>query len=1109
MGNNSQKNNFSTPVEIDGVNFTPRELDILACILSGRTAKKVAYSLSLSTRTVEGYIRNILLKIEGNSRENIIDFLEKSDKVPFLRQRYLALFPQTDSSPQEEPTLPHETPVPIAPIKTSASGPALSFIKNKQNLLMFSSFILIVLVVFWALSHQSNHKESSHQSELANLVHSDLSVPTSSTLLELPKLMAQLDEKFHGKNGIPIVAIIGPGGSGKSTLAHQYALRQKASIIWEINAESYESIIASFEKLAKALTKNKEDQKTIEEIQDIKNVLERENRIFDFVSNHLRNKANWLLVYDNVENFSDLQKQFPQDIDTWGQGKVIITSRDANIQNNKYIIDFVQIGTLTPEQKFTLYTKIIRQKNDSLSSPPQNKSTKDFLEKIPPYPLDVTIAAYYIKATNTPYTTYIENLTQNNADFANLQKNLLKEAGDYTKTRYGIITVSLQNLLKTNKDFSDLLLLISLLDSQNIPRVLLDKYKNSVIVDNFIYHLKKYSLITDGESTEFPHFYISLHRSTQQQSFVFLAKMLELEKNKKVIEPIAQALEEYASHIIENGDLLTMKLFVSHCKAFLGHNDFLTDTVRGTVEGKLGGIYFHLSDFDKAKQFLDISLVHLRSQDNKENQPRIAWVLARLGNVYEKQGNYEQAKNLFEQSLRIYREHFGDNHVDVPYILTYLGGVYRSLGDYAKATELLEQSLAIYQKHFPDHHAGRARIFVYLGSIYRKQGDYEKSKHFLEKSLAIYQKHFPENHADATWASTSLASTYRNLGEYEKARALFEKTLTSYKEHFSDNHIRIATTSGYLGLTYNSLGNYEAAKKFLEKSLNIYQTNYPNNHLDVAWTVANLGIVYKNLGDYKKAKSLLEQGLDIYQKHYSKVNVRTAWVLLYLGEVFKELGDFNKAKQLIDQAVRVHVNELGDENIRTSWALVYLGDIHNELGNTKQATQLLEKSLKTHKQQYKDNHPQVVWISERLGNVYKALGHYEKARGIFELCLAQNEKNYGKDHLENAKILLKLGEIHLLEGQLAVAETALLKSLEIFQKRKHPESYKTLEALWKLETKKSALFEEKGDLKAAQNAKNAGHEYLSQALAIAKTTFPPNSPHIERIQSHTKFVKNQ
>ena len=48
-----------------------------------------------------------------------------------------------------------------------------------------------------------------------------------------------------------------------------------------------------------------------------------------------------------------------------------------------------------------------------------------------------------------------------------------KEAGDYLKTRYNIITISLHDIIKTHPDFESLLLLITMLDSKDIPRDIL------------------------------------------------------------------------------------------------------------------------------------------------------------------------------------------------------------------------------------------------------------------------------------------------------------------------------------------------------------------------------------------------------------------------------------------------------------------------------------------------------------------------------------------------------------------------------------------------------------------------------------------------------------
>lgn len=73
---------------IGGIEFTHREIDIIACILSGKTAKSIAAFLSISPKTVENHIRNIMLKLGCRTQENIIDFIEKSNKFIAIKKHY-------------------------------------------------------------------------------------------------------------------------------------------------------------------------------------------------------------------------------------------------------------------------------------------------------------------------------------------------------------------------------------------------------------------------------------------------------------------------------------------------------------------------------------------------------------------------------------------------------------------------------------------------------------------------------------------------------------------------------------------------------------------------------------------------------------------------------------------------------------------------------------------------------------------------------------------------------------------------------------------------------------------------------------------------------------
>ena len=80
---------------IGNIYFTTREIDIIACILGGRSSKKIASFLSISPNTVSIHIRNIMLRLGCNSRERIIDFIEKSDKFTLIKKHYANLLIKT------------------------------------------------------------------------------------------------------------------------------------------------------------------------------------------------------------------------------------------------------------------------------------------------------------------------------------------------------------------------------------------------------------------------------------------------------------------------------------------------------------------------------------------------------------------------------------------------------------------------------------------------------------------------------------------------------------------------------------------------------------------------------------------------------------------------------------------------------------------------------------------------------------------------------------------------------------------------------------------------------------------------------------------------------
>ncbi|MBL0941906.1 MAG: hypothetical protein IBJ00_04155, partial [Alphaproteobacteria bacterium] len=526
---------------ISGIEFTGREIDIIACLLSGRSAKTIASLLGMAESTVTTHIRNIMLKIESNSRDSIRDFIEKSDKFSLIKKHYLNLLVNTlfkqqlqkisalirtnnyvclivyernDSSHTDfihqlenylnfagiktilasqkqrnlfphlidkleaqavshiiynmsenmisqlqendskeisqiknlirysqqthnsiifllediksAPELPQEiceaSCVSISkqenfhlsifeilkklffslsfdkiieefnqkyekihgdvsqsfsqtnlkddkllqieqPIRNSA---LINYFKREKIGLYAISFVCLILgsASFFFLTFDSKKPvtTSKYNQEISDstFIRADLPLPNENAILLRTHIITKIKDTLKKQPGIWTIAIIGPGGAGKTTLARQYAKSQKASVIWEINAETHESLINSFEKLGYEFSKTAEEKNALKELQNIQDLKEREEKILLFVKQRLRSHPNWLLIYDNVENFIDIHNHFPSDINGWGKGQIIITTRNNNIKNWSFVNNAFQIDELSSQEKLTLFLKIMK-----------------------------------------------------------------------------------------------------------------------------------------------------------------------------------------------------------------------------------------------------------------------------------------------------------------------------------------------------------------------------------------------------------------------------------------------------------------------------------------------------------------------------------------------------------------------------------------------------------------------------------------------------------------------------------------------------------------------------------------------------------------------------
>jgi len=163
------------------------------------------------------------------------------------------------------------------------------------------------------------------------------------------------------------------------------------------------------------------------------------------------------------------------------------------------------------------------------------------------------------------------------------------------------------------------------------------------------------------------------------------------------------------------------------------------------VLADLGTLNIFASDYVKAYQFSEESLAvaeQVKESSATESlwpdEYGIATAFANLGNVVKRTGDYDKARQYFQQSLktlegiRTDREKYSYKFVDD---LWDIGQTYSDEGDYMHALVYLDKSLSMATEA---HETGRtAGIINGFGILYLNQRDYAKAIDFFQKGLKL------------------------------------------------------------------------------------------------------------------------------------------------------------------------------------------------------------------------------------------------------------------------------------------------------------------------------------------------------------------------------------
>ena len=156
--------------------------------------------------------------------------------------------------------------------------------------------------------------------------------------------------------------------------------------------------------------------------------------------------------------------------------------------------------------------------------------------------------------------SYIHQLYSAKQDFHHKQSQLINEVSAYKKTRYNIIQLAMNQILKSNPELKDGFLLVSLIDSQNISGNWIANYWGAHKASELLDYMQYYGLIelNPGKANTF-----SMHRSVQAIIRKYMFDFFPPKELHNHLEKISDFVYICANQAIESDECILDKIFLN------------------------------------------------------------------------------------------------------------------------------------------------------------------------------------------------------------------------------------------------------------------------------------------------------------------------------------------------------------------------------------------------------------------------------------------------------------------------------------------------------------------------------------------------------------------
>jgi tetratricopeptide (TPR) repeat protein len=490
---------------------------------------------------------------------------------------------------------------------------------------------------------------------------------------------------------------------------------------------------------------------------------------------------------------------------------------------------------------------------------------------------------------------------------------------------------------------------------------------------------------------------------------------------------------------------------LGHCLYRLGCNDEAMQNYQKAIAfakvHKLGALLeaaannavavllFHKSpsEADNSLKLLQESLVVYRSHFGSDSR-EVATLLNNIGRVHYLKEEYSQALEAYEEALAIRRKVLGKDSIDVAATICNTGQAYHQRGDFHRAMDFYTDFLELAEKRLGSNHRDIAVIFKCMAEIHQERGEMEQARKLFEKALESGRTALGNIHPELALTLNKLGNLFYETHDLEKALYYYSEGLRVERAVLKSTHPHIIVTLMNIAQIYRLRGSFAAALINYGEIHALQLKINGINSLIVASTLSSMGLMQYQLHTYSEAFNCYQEALRIQRDHYgSDENADVASTLNSIGLVLFNQGIYSLAMSCFTDSLHIRRRLLGPDHRDVAILWYNIATICLETGEDEFAIKLYKETLRVERKALGESHHDVILTLQHLALVYQRRGELDEALLCFSEALEIERTKVGTSRIAVGKLLNLIGNIHLQRANVGEMMSCYTEASRIYR----------------------------------------------------------------------------